>query len=298
MGANGQLSPGGKGHFWQPMASSARGLVRLLICWLGLGLENPGSVAKIASAAETDVNIAAAYHRGFRASLSSTFRAVGQQRGRNDVNLTFLDGSRMDGLDGQDFVQLGSYRVQTRLGLIQSSSSETFTPRQVDGILGFGWFGGNRSASLLKTLSQRDRAGWHVKQAAGFRPMPRKFSFLANATAGELQLGGYDPAATSGVMWRFPMKGPSYGVSVYSITYGDGGGAEEILNFNSARHGGFVGQLDSGTTCVLLPNSTVELRRETTRKCLYSYSAMDHDPSCPPNVTDQFACSSLEYVAR
>lgn len=184
------------------------------------------------------------------------------------MNLTFLDGSRMEGFDGQDFVQLGPYRVKTRLAIIQSRNIDTFNPRQVDGIMGFGWYGGNRSASLLKTLSQKERAGWRIQQVASFKPMPRKFSFLANSSAGELQLGGYDPAATTGFMMRFPMVGPSYGVSVYSIKYGDGEGAEELLKLASARQNlqdSFVGQLDSGSTCVLLPNTTVRLQAETAR---------------------------------
>jgi hypothetical protein len=196
---------------------------------------------------------------GFRPYRSSTFRWVGKGR-RKAVNLTFLDRSTMEGFDGQDFVQLGSFRVLTRLGVIQSSESDTVSSSRVDGILGFGFYGGNRSASLLKTLSQPARPGWHVTQAASFTPMPRKFAFLANSTAGELQLGGFDPACTSSRMMRFPMRGPSYGVRVYSIQYGDGEDAEEILDFNAASHDpkdSFVGELDSGTTCVLLPNTTV-----------------------------------------
>jgi len=39
----------------------------------------------------------------FRTEASSTFHAVA--RGVS-VNLTFLDGTRMEGFDGQDFVQL------------------------------------------------------------------------------------------------------------------------------------------------------------------------------------------------
>ena len=92
---------------------------------------------------------------------------------------------------------LDQMRVKTRLGFIQTCNSATFN--HVDGILGFGWYGLNRSASLLKTLSQPSRPGWDLTQTRGFTPMPRKFAFLANETAGELQLGGYDPSATTGV---------------------------------------------------------------------------------------------------
>jgi len=149
-------------------------------------------------------------------------------------------------------------RVETRLAFIEKCSSPSFS--HVDGILGFGWFGSNRSASLLKSLSQLSRPSWRVKQPPGFKPMPRLFAFLANDTAGELQLGGYDPAATSGEPWYFPMLGPAYGVAVYSMTYGDGEDAMELLDFNAGARDpkeSFVGQLDSGTTCILLPNTTV-----------------------------------------
>jgi hypothetical protein len=42
-----------------------------------------------------------------------------------------------------------------RMGMVESCNSANFN--HVDGILGFGWSGKNRSAALLKTLSQDAR---------------------------------------------------------------------------------------------------------------------------------------------
>lgn len=48
----------------------------------------------------------------FRTEASSTFERV-ETGGRTLVNLTFLDGTRMEGFDGQDLVQLGQVRDDT-----------------------------------------------------------------------------------------------------------------------------------------------------------------------------------------
>lgn len=93
---------------------------------------------------------------------SSTFQLVKL----GNVNLTFLDNTHLEGHDGQDYVTLGDYKVETRFGMIESCSSVTFN--NVDGILGFGWAGGERSAALLKTMTQKERPGWGVVQDADF----------------------------------------------------------------------------------------------------------------------------------
>jgi hypothetical protein len=85
-----------------------------------------------------------------------------------------------------------------------------------------------------------------------FVPMPRKFAFAANEEIGELQLGGFDRSSTVEDMQMFPMAGFAYGVNVTSIKFG----GLELLDFD-AGHDAYVGEFDSGTTCILLPNSTV-----------------------------------------
>mmetsp|Transcript_20517 Transcript_20517/g.32092 ORF Transcript_20517/g.32092 Transcript_20517/m.32092 type:complete len:489 (+) Transcript_20517:120-1586(+) len=182
----------------------------------------------------------------FHPKDSSTFKLVKL----NNVNVTFLDHTNLLGYDGQDMALLGKYQVETRLGMITHCNSANFN--DVDGIIGFGWANQNRSAAILKTLTQDGRPHWDIQQREDFIPMPRKFAFTANEEVGELQLGGYEPKSTSGPMHMFPMAGFAYGVNVTSIKFGD----TELLNFQPS-HDSYVGEFDSGTTCLLLPNSTV-----------------------------------------
>jgi len=80
--------------------------------------------------------------------------------------------------------------------------------------------------------------------------------------AAEIQLGGYDPDSIEGEMVWIPMsKHQDYGASVASITYGDGEDAVELLQFKGQEPGqykmGYIGKFDSGTTCILMPNTTI-----------------------------------------
>jgi hypothetical protein len=146
----------------------------------------------------------------------------------------------------------------------------------VDGILGFGW-GGDflKSAAILNTLSANARPEWHIVQDKGYVPMPRMFAFTASDAGAELQLGGYDPASILGTMHMAPMVGVTYSVNVSSIKYN----GEELLLFSKEGpvippnphrtthdpskpyHPGpykaYSGLFDSGTTCNLIPDSTV-----------------------------------------
>ena len=85
--------------------------------------------------------------------------------------------------------------------------------------------------------------------------MPRKFAFTASEEVGELQLGGYEADSISEPMQMFPMAGYAYGVNVTSIKFGK----TELLNFveDGPSGGAYVGEFDSGTTCLLIPNGTV-----------------------------------------
>ena len=84
--------------------------------------------------------------------------------------------------------------------------------------------------------------------------MPRKFAFTASEEVGELQLGGYEADSISEPMQLFPMAGYAYGVNVTSIKFGE----TELLNFVGEDKGdAYVGEFDSGTTCLLIPNGTV-----------------------------------------
>ena len=189
--------------------------------------------------------------RFFRPSVSSTFSLIKL----NNVNVTFLDNTNLRGYDAADIATLGHYKVMTRMGMIEHCNSRNFD--DVDGILGFGWADQPRSAALLKTLTQRDRPGWNIHdqifQGDG-KPMPRKFAFTADDNIGELQLGGVDDSIAAEPFVMFPMSGENvYGIKITSITYG----GVELLHFQSGIDG-FTGEFDSGTTCLLLPNTDVK----------------------------------------
>ncbi len=146
----------------------------------------------------------------------------------------------------------------------------------VDGILGFGW-GGDflKSAAILNTLSTSARPEWHIVQDKDYVPMPRMFAFTASDAGAELQLGGYDPDSILGTMHMAPMVGVTYSVNVSSIKYN----GEELLSFSKdgpvippnplrkahdpskpyrpGPYKAYSGLFDSGTTCNLIPDSTV-----------------------------------------
>lgn len=182
----------------------------------------------------------------FKPTESDTFKLVKL----GNVNVTFLDKTNLLGYDGQDYAKLGKYSVETRLGMITHCNSANFN--DVDGIIGFGWADQNRSAAILKTLTQDARPHWDIQQRSEFDPMPRKFAFTASEEVGELQLGGYEADSISEPMQLFPMAGYAYGVNVTSIKFGN----TELLNFVD-NHDAYVGEFDSGTTCLLIPNGTV-----------------------------------------
>ncbi|EKX32556.1 hypothetical protein GUITHDRAFT_121265 [Guillardia theta CCMP2712] len=162
----------------------------------------------------------------------------------------------MQGCTGQDLISFGPYTVETRLGLITSCNKQIC--KRVDGILGFGWQDTPGSPSLFKTLTQSARSEWEIEQPYEFQPMPRFFAMAVNEWKAEIQLGDYDPSSVSGPVAWLPMKGIDYGVQVASISYGDGSDAVELLSFtNKDRKLGYIGKFDSGTTCILMPNTTV-----------------------------------------
>ena len=194
-------------------------------------------------------------HKGryFQPAASSTFDLIKL----NNVNVTFLDNTNLRGYDGADMATLGKYSVKTRMGMIEHCNSRNFD--DVDGILGFGWADQPRSAALLKTLTQPARPGWQIETqpfAGNGAPMPRTFAFTADNLMGELHLGGVDPAMLSSNMVMMPMVGENvYGIGIHSITYG----GVELLHFHQdLPKKEFVGEFDSGTTCLLLPNTDVK----------------------------------------
>ena len=194
--------------------------------------------------------------RLFRPEQSLTFQYIKA----GGVDLHFLDHTHLEGFDAQELVSIGPYTVETRLGMITRCNKPLC--HRVDGILGFGWLDHDRSPCLFKTLTQESRDDWNIQQPFEFSPMPRIFSMTATDHKAELQLGGYDPDAIQGDIAWIPMsKHQDYGAAVASITYGDGEDAVELLQFKGQAPGkytqGYIGKFDSGTTCILMPNTTI-----------------------------------------
>ena len=72
-------------------------------------------------------------HRYFRPNASSSFALVPNMTKK--VNVTFLDNTMFKGYDGSDFVQIGQYRILTRLCFITETEGQSL--HNVDGIIGF-----------------------------------------------------------------------------------------------------------------------------------------------------------------
>ena len=64
-------------------------------------------------------------------------------------------------------------------------------------MLGLAYSAEPNSASVLKSLSEGERKEWHVEEPKNFRRMERRmFTIVAGEEGGELQVDGYDDAAT------------------------------------------------------------------------------------------------------
>ena len=66
--------------------------------------------------------------------------------------------------------------METRLGMITHCNSANFN--DVDGIIGFGWANQNRSAAILKTLTQDARPHWDIKRKSA-NPFPSLSTSIA-----------------------------------------------------------------------------------------------------------------------
>ena len=164
------------------------------------------------------------------------------------------------GYIGQDIVQLGHYYARTKFGCITKCDSADFNG--VDGILGMG-MPDAAMASIPEPLlfAITDNTGDPASQRI---LTERKFTMVVTRTAGELQLGGYDHRAIApGHEMKFvkTTSTAEYSVPINSIRY-DG---HELLDFATVinprvpgRMSWIPGILDSGTSCLVLPNSRLQ----------------------------------------
>jgi hypothetical protein len=90
-----------------------------------------------------------------------------------------------------DIVSLGSHNTRIDMGLVKHSKLTSTEFKGVDGVLGLGFSNVTHKGSLVETLIIGG-----ADQPGSFLPLtPQKFSIVASLGGGELQLGGYNPAA-------------------------------------------------------------------------------------------------------
>mmetsp|Transcript_47923 Transcript_47923/g.150321 ORF Transcript_47923/g.150321 Transcript_47923/m.150321 type:complete len:513 (+) Transcript_47923:337-1875(+) len=188
--------------------------------------------------------------------------------------LSYADETHLKGFQSKDVVKLGDYFVETKFGSVTECNSPDFNG--LDGIVGFGMpvqhqsappppsgvsdmmprSGDGISASLpvpllfaLTDPTVKDNARNHVLER-------RAFSFLSTDSLAELQLGGYDPDAIDGRMFLTPsITINDYVVVSLSIKFG----SSELLEFTpkNPRLRYLPAILDSGTSCLVIPDSTM-----------------------------------------
>jgi len=170
-------------------------------------------------------------------------------------SLLYADTAGLRGYIGQDVVQLGRYYAKTKFGCITHCDSSDFNG--IDGILGLG-MPDAALASIPEPLffALSDETGDPANQYILNR---RIFTLVGTDSAAELHLGGFDPHSTAHDMKYIRTTSPAeYSVPVSSITLG----GHEFLNFASAAQAAgrtsIPGILDSGTSCLVVPDSTLD----------------------------------------
>jgi len=196
--------------------------------------------------------------RAFQTSLSNLWRGSDDLR----FKTTYAGGTVLDGFICSDLINIGGYSSIAAFGCI----TETSGVLDGAGIAGFGpapqdsHDGPPPLPPLF--LSLANVSGDHGTIGT---PVPRpRFAFLTGNTTAELQLGGIDPAAIASPL----VAVTSLDTHTYSIPVrGMSVGGKQILNFAEVSKsniaagsddgkGMIPGILDSGTTCICLPDST------------------------------------------
>ena len=174
-----------------------------------------------------------------------------------NFNVQYLDNAELDGFIAEDWVQWGSYRARAKFGCVTHSKGRDW--ESADGIVGLGfpedYTGAHAPLPLFWALS-------HSPSKDGESKLPvRIFTLLLSDTAGEVVLGGFDPLSIVGAIATIPVM-PSaivsgvpvfshYSVNVQDILLG----GDHLLQF-SHPSGGMQAILDSGTSCLVLPDDT------------------------------------------
>jgi hypothetical protein len=198
--------------------------------------------------------------------VSSTF-----QRTRGRFALSYADKTHLNGYVGQDVVQLGAYYALTKFGCITFCNSPDFNG--VDGILGFGLPSVEATEDLPRPLFYAltdENQDQNQNNGADFHLVPTpKFAFLSTEKAAELQLGGYDPNAVANPKDMFFVEtigSHDFSVRVKGLKYG----GKDLLQFADGYEY-IPGIVDSGTSCLVIPDSTLGGRLDYSAETPYHY---------------------------
>lgn len=187
--------------------------------------------------------------KAFQTSLSTLWRGSDDLR----FKTTYAGGTVLDGFICSDLIDIGGYSSLAPFGCI----TETSGVLDGAGIAGFGPAPRDSHDAPPPLpplfLSLANVSGDHGKIGT---PVPRpRFAFLTGNTTAELQLGGIDPAAIAAPLVSVPsLDAHTYSVPVSGMSVG----GKDILQFGQSSGDGAMipGILDSGTTCICLPDST------------------------------------------
>uniref|UniRef100_A0A7S4JPR2 Peptidase A1 domain-containing protein n=1 Tax=Guillardia theta TaxID=55529 RepID=A0A7S4JPR2_GUITH len=166
---------------------------------------------------------------------------------------TYAGGTELDGFICSDLIDIGGYSSLAPFGCITTITG------MLDGagIAGFGPAPARVPGSAPPLppffLSLANVSGDHGPIG---KPVPEpSFSFLTSNSTAELQLGGIDQDAIVGSLKQVTsLDSHSYSIPIAGMSVG----GEELLQFVRGGNGDEIvpAILDSGTTCMCLPDST------------------------------------------
>jgi len=221
------------------------------------------------------------FEEPFHPTRSSPFNPMASKtftRADGRYQLKYADTTELRGFVGEDKVTLGNYNVITKFGCITFCNSPDFNG--VDGILGFGMppkaTQNGLPLPLFQAISFGPGEAAAEQQLKGHLLKARKFSFFATDTSAELQLGGHDPKAITAPMFHVTTFGTHYyAVKIRAIKYGQ----KDILHFGGETRY-LPGVVDSGTSCLVIPDSNMGGKLSMMHKTPYSaFQDMPQDQS-------------------
>lgn len=183
-------------------------------------------------------------------SLSSLWKGDTALRFKTE----YSGGTVLEGFICSDLIEIGGYSTLAPFGCITSNTGVL----DGDGIAGFGPGAANKPFAPPPLppvfLALANVSGDHGKIGT---PVPApSFAFLTSNHSAELQLGGIDRDAVLGPVFSVvSTEVHSYSIPIASITLG----GIPILSLAKPVPGADLsipGILDSGTTCICLPDST------------------------------------------